>query len=64
MNLQERFIQPNLKAITAFVAGFIPWLTIVSTSAATGVTSDEWIALAVIVAQALGVYTVVNKPKE
>ena len=56
------FFAPYRKTITALVTGLIGWATIVVNSEPTSVTSSEWIALATVVAVALGVYAVPNDP--
>lgn len=48
------------KTITALVTGLIGWAAVVVTSESTKITSSEWLALAVAVAVALGVYSVPN----
>ena len=50
------------KAVTALFGGVVVWVTAVLQSADTGVTAYEWLALAVVVGTALGVYQVTNKP--
>lgn len=57
MNLSE-----YRKTISAIVTGFIGWATVVVASDPTAVTSSEWLMLATVLATALGVYTVENKP--
>lgn len=48
------------KALTALVSGVIAWAYIVIGSAPLAITAHEWVGLAVVVAGALGVYTVTN----
>lgn len=49
------------KTIAALVGGLISWAYVVNDSVTPGVTTGEWIGLAVVVATALGVYGVANK---
>lgn len=50
------------KAIAALVTGAIGWGAVVIASTPTEITASEWLALAVVVATALGVYSVPNTP--
>ena len=49
------------KTITAVITGLIGWATVVVVSEQTKISASEWIALATVVATALGVYTVSNE---
>lgn len=48
------------KTIAAVVTGLIGWATMVVASDSSSITSTEWIALATVLATALGVYGVTN----
>ena len=48
------------KTVAALVTGNIGWAGIVIASPAPGVTASEWLALAIVEATALGVYTFAN----
>lgn len=50
------------KTVTALVTGLIGWAAVVVNSTSASITSSEWITLAVVVATALGVYSVPNEP--
>ena len=50
------------KTIAAVVTGLIGWAGVVVASEPSGVTDAEWLALAVALATALGVYGIANKP--
>ena len=50
------------KAVTALFGGAVVWVTAVLQSADTGITAYEWLAFAIVVGTALGVYQVTNKP--
>ena len=49
------------KTVSAVVTGLIGWATIVITSEVVPITSSEWLTLVVVLATALGVYTVRNE---
>lgn len=53
---------PYAKTVTALVTGGLSWGGYVLASEPSGVTGTEWLALGVIVATAVGVYAVPNKP--
>jgi hypothetical protein len=48
------------KTITAVITGMIGWATLVVVSESTKITAPEWIALATVLATAIGVYSVPN----
>ncbi len=48
------------KALTALVTAVIAWVTVVTQSPAGPISSSEWLAGAVLLAGALGVYHVTN----
>jgi hypothetical protein len=48
------------KALAALVTGVVGWGAVVVASPSAAITSSEWLALAVVVASALGVYAVPN----
>lgn len=50
------------KFISSVVTAAIAWGTIVIQSAPSGITGAEWIAGATLLAGALGVYSLANKP--
>lgn len=52
------------KAITALVGAALAWGHLVLNSAPTDITGNEWLEGAVLLATALGVYGVTNKPVE
>ncbi len=56
-------LSPYLKTIAAVVVGVIGWATQVVNSSSTSITAGEWIALATVIATALGVFAVANSPK-
>lgn len=49
------------KTLTAVVTGNIGWAAVVIASPSAPVTASEWLALAVVEATALGVYSVSNE---
>lgn len=51
------------KIISSIVTAVIAWATVVTQSAPSAVTSSEWVAGAVLLAGALGVYAGSNSPK-
>lgn len=51
------------KTITAIVTGLIGWATVVIVSESVKITASEWIALATVLATAVGVYSVPNDPQ-
>lgn len=51
------------KSITALVVGLLGWGTMVVTSEPAAITANEWLALGVALATALGVYQVPNQPE-
>lgn len=55
---------PYGKTVTAWVTGFIGWLTEVALSKPTHVTSLEWVHLVAVFAIAAGVYSVANQSQE
>lgn len=55
------WLNKSRKTITALVTGTIGWAYMVNDSVTPGVTTGEWIGLAVVAATGLGVYTVANK---
>lgn len=50
------------KTVAAVVTGALGWGAVVITSESASITASEWLALAVAVATALGVYAVTNEP--
>ena len=50
------------KTITAIVTGVIGWVGVVVASTPAPISDSEWLALAVVLATALGVYAVPNSP--
>lgn len=48
------------KAITALVTGWLGWGAVVIASDPAPVTASEWLALAIVTATAVGVYSVPN----
>jgi hypothetical protein len=55
---------PYGKTITALITGLIGWFILVTNSAQAHITSQEWIALAIALATAVGVYAVGNGAPE
>lgn len=55
------FLNSVRKPITALAVGLIGWATQVANSAPAHITSGEWIALATVVAVAVGIFPVANK---
>ena len=51
------------KTISALITGLIGWGFIVVASKEAPISASEWLALAVAVATATGVYLVPNKPQ-
>lgn len=51
---------PWAKTVTALVVGLLGWGAMVVTSDPSAVTASEWLALGVVGATALGVYSVPN----
>lgn len=49
------------KTISALVTGVLGWVAVVITSAPAAVSASEWLMLGVVLATALGVYTVRNE---
>lgn len=49
------------KTIAAIITGLIGWATMVVVSQSAKITAAEWIALATVLATALGVYSVPNE---
>jgi len=54
-------LSPYRKTVAAVVIGLIGWATAVVTSNPAHITAGEWIGLATVVAQALGVYQITNE---
>lgn len=50
----------HAKAITAFIAGIIGWLTLVTTSDPTAVTAEEWVVGVTYLSTVILVYVVPN----
>jgi hypothetical protein len=51
---------PYRKTVSAVVTGLIGWATVVVVSDPSPISAAEWIALATVLATALGVYTIRN----
>lgn len=51
------------KSITAIVGALISWAQLVVFSSSEAITAPEWIALAVGLATAFGVYQLANEPQ-
>ncbi len=51
------------KTITAIITGIIGWAAVVIASSSNNITGAEWIALATVLATALGVFAVPNDPQ-
>ena len=51
---------PYSKTVAALVVGVIGWATLVVQSASAPITATEWIALATVVATAIGVFAIPN----
>jgi hypothetical protein len=51
---------PYAKTVTALITGLIGWFILVTTSPAAHISSQEWVALAIALATAIGVYSVGN----
>lgn len=55
-------LAPYRKTVTAVVTGLIGWGAVVIASPSGPITAPEWLMLATVVAQGLGVYAVANAP--
>ena len=53
-------LNPFRKTVTALVTGVIGWVGVVIASEPSAISDSEWLALAVVLATALGVYAVPN----
>lgn len=53
-------LKASKKSVTAIAGGLITWGYLVIGSSSSPVTSEEWMALAVVVATGAGVYRVTN----
>ena len=51
---------PYAKTVAALIVGAIGWATLVVQSSSGPITATEWIALATVVATALGVFAIPN----
>ena len=59
-----KWLGPWAKTVTALVVGLLGWASIVISSDASAITANEWVGLGVVLAIALGVYTVPNSTPE
>lgn len=54
-------INRHRKTLTALATGLLGWATLVTMSTNVPISSAEWVNLGVVIATALGVYSVGNK---